>query len=142
MQALQQALNCRQVLEAGHGKSLAALSRDLFDAGFQTSAGRPLTPEMVRRMRSRLEEAKLALADGELDEESCEWRPADEIKGAILARNAVALRWFLKMARKELGDAFADRLLLKWLRTEHAPWIQGVLADSAPSKASQAQHTL
>jgi hypothetical protein len=54
-------MDYRDVLEAGHDKSLSALSRDLFDAGCCTRSGKPLTPGMVRRLRIRLEEAKQAI---------------------------------------------------------------------------------
>jgi hypothetical protein len=63
--ALQQVMEYRDVLEAGHDKSLSALSRDLFDAGCCTRSGKPLTPEMVRRLRIRLEEAGEAVAVGD-----------------------------------------------------------------------------
>lgn len=57
-QALRFALVFRVVLEAGQDKSLAALSRDLFDCGCETAAGKPFAPEMVRRMKGRIEAAK------------------------------------------------------------------------------------
>jgi hypothetical protein len=55
-------MSFREILEAGRDKSLNALSRDLFAAGCRTGSGKPLTPEMVRRLRSRLEEATVAFA--------------------------------------------------------------------------------
>jgi hypothetical protein len=59
-EALRQAMDYRDVLEAGCDKSLSALSRDLFEAGCCTRSGKPLTTEMVRRLRNRLEKAKQA----------------------------------------------------------------------------------
>lgn len=55
----------RDTLEAGCDKSLSALSRDLFKAGCCTRTGKPLTPEMVRRLRIRLQETKKAVAVGD-----------------------------------------------------------------------------
>ena len=63
--ALQQVMEYRDVLDAGCDKSLSALSRDLFEAGCCTRTGKPLTPEMVRRLRSRLQEAGEAVAVGD-----------------------------------------------------------------------------
>jgi hypothetical protein len=64
--ALQQVMEYRDVLEAGHDKSLSVLARDLFEAGCCTRTGKPLTPEMVRRLRVRLQEAGEAVAVGDL----------------------------------------------------------------------------
>jgi|LakMenE18May11ns_1017448.scaffolds.fasta_scaffold9943980_9 hypothetical protein len=58
-------------LEAGCEKSLAELSRDLFSAGCKTRSGGCWTPEMVRRLRVRLKETKLALADVALEVGAC-----------------------------------------------------------------------
>ncbi len=66
VEALRQAMNYRDVLEAGCDKSLSALSRDLFEAGCCTRTGKTLTPEMVRRIRIRLQEAGEAVAVGDL----------------------------------------------------------------------------
>lgn len=126
-EALQVALTYRDVLMAGEGKSLAALSRDLFAAGCCTGSGRPLSPEMVRRLRARLVEALRAVAAGTLEDESAEWQPDYEISVAIHQRNAVAFRWLLTMARKEYGDAMADRLLRPWMHSDHAAWVREVL---------------
>lgn len=41
--ALQRVLEDRDVQEAGPGKSLSALGRDLFEAGFRTGSGKPMT---------------------------------------------------------------------------------------------------
>ena len=71
-EALRQAMNYRDVLEAGCDKSLSALSRDLFEAGCCTRSGKPLTPEMVRRLRNRLEEARRAIEAGDLEDEGAE----------------------------------------------------------------------
>ncbi|MCP9829278.1 hypothetical protein KBZ19_12360 [Synechococcus sp. L2F] len=127
--ALLRALANRKILEDGHGKSLGAVSQELFDAGCRTKAGKPLTPEMVRRMRVRLEEAKLAFADETLDDESCGWFPAEAISEAVQARNGVALRWLLKMARKEYGDPFTERLRQTLLNSEHANWVSTALEE-------------
>jgi hypothetical protein len=71
-ETLRQAMNYRDVLEAGCDKSLSALSRDLFEAGCCTRSGKPLTPEMVRRLRNRLEEARRAIEAGDLEDEGAE----------------------------------------------------------------------
>ncbi|MFM7285791.1 MAG: hypothetical protein ACKO02_03025, partial [Cyanobium sp.] len=59
----------RDVLEAGRDKSLSALSRDLFAAGCRTGKGKPLAPEMVRRLKARLDEAMRAIESGDLEDE-------------------------------------------------------------------------
>ncbi|MEO1003129.1 MAG: hypothetical protein AAFX65_08475 [Cyanobacteria bacterium J06638_7] len=157
--ALRRSLDYEQVLDEGREKSLAALSRDLFARGCATSSGRPYTPEMVRRMRARLEEARLKGATLEetspkkatpnksrLEEarpkgdkkatrksrsnaKSLSWDPHDAIREAITTRNSYALPWLLKMARKELGGQLADDLMRGWLDTEHASWIRGALQE-------------
>jgi hypothetical protein len=125
--ALQRALEYRDVLEAGRDKSLSALSRDLFEAGCCTRAGKPLTPEMVRRLRARLDEARQAIEAGGWEDEWAEWLPFEELRAAAGEKNDVAFRWFLKMARKEYGDPFADRLLQRLLASDHSAWVRAVL---------------
>ncbi len=71
-EALRQAMDYQDVLEAGCDKSLSALSRDLFEAGCCTRSGKPLTPEMVRRLRNRLEEARRAIEAGDLEDEEAD----------------------------------------------------------------------
>jgi hypothetical protein len=71
-EALRQAMDYRDVLEAGCDKSLSALSRDLFEAGCCTGSGKPLTPEMVRRLRNRLDEARRAIEAGDLEDEGAD----------------------------------------------------------------------
>lgn len=127
-EALQVALAYQQILVAGEGKTLAALSKALFAAGCRTSSGRPLSPEAVRRLRRRLQEALAAVAAGDLDDPSAEWEPGYEIRRAASERNEVALRWLLQMARKEYGDRFADARVSELLASEHAEWVRAVLA--------------
>lgn len=127
LQALQQALDYRDVLEAGREKSLSALSQDLFAAGCATSKGRPLTPEMVRRLRARLEEALLAIARGELEDNSIDWDSLPGVRTAIQQRNRLSLVWHLKMIRKEQGHAFADQVVRALLGSEHAAWVRDAL---------------
>jgi hypothetical protein len=134
-------MDYRDVLEAGHDKSLSALSRDLFEAGCCTRSGKPLTPEMVRRLRIRLEEAKQAIEAGDLQDEWAEWLPFEALMTALLQKNDLAFRWLLKMARKEYGDPFADRLLQRLLASDHVEWVRTYLGEARLSKPSQAQHT-
>jgi hypothetical protein len=126
-EALQAALAYREILVAGQDKSLAAMSRDLLAAGCRTGSGRPLSPEAVRRLRARLQEALQAVAAGTLEDESAEWLPEYEIRVAVHERNAVALRWLLRMARKEYGDNFADWLMQPWLGSDRAAWVREAL---------------
>ncbi|MFN5193008.1 MAG: hypothetical protein ACK5E6_01085 [Cyanobacteriota bacterium] len=130
MAALQEALRYRKVLEAGRDKSLSALSRDLFAAGCRSGSGKPLTPEMVRRLRARLEEAKLAIADGVLEGELCSWDPVWALTDEARKGNASLFLWYLRMARKDCGEAFANRLIEQLLRSEHADWVRATLAIS------------
>ncbi len=139
-EALRQAMDWRDVLEAGHDKSLSALSRDLFEAGCCTRSDKPLTPEMVRRLRIRLEEAKQAIEAGELEDEWAEWLPFEALKTALIQENDLAFRWLLKMARKEYGDPFADGLLQRLLEFDHAEWVRTSLGEVRRSNLSQAQH--
>ena len=88
LEALRQALFFSDVLHLGREKSLSALSRDLFAAGCATSEGKPLTPEMVRRLRARLEEALLARARGELQDSSADWNVLPGISTGIQQRNS------------------------------------------------------
>ena len=129
-EALRQAMDYRDVLEAGHDKSLSALSRDLFEAGCCTRSGKPLTPEMVRRLRIRLEEAKQAIEAGDLQDEWAEWLPFEALMTALLQKNDLAFRWLLKMARKEYGDPFADRLLQRLLASDHVEWVRTYLGEA------------
>ncbi len=129
LQALQQALDYRDVLDVGREKSLSALSRDLFAAGCATSEGKPLTPEMVRRLRARLEEALVAIARGELEDNSADWNALPGIMTAIQQRNRVSLVWHLQMIRKEKGDTFADRVVLSLMASEHAAWVRDALGQ-------------
>ena len=130
LQALQQALDYRDVIERGREKSLSALGRDLFAAGCSTSKGQPLTPQMVRRLRSRLEEASLAIARGELKDNSADWKALPGIRTAIQQRNTVSLAWHLKMIRKEKGDTFADRVVRSLMGSEHATWVRAALGQA------------
>ncbi len=132
LEALQQALDYRGVLEAGRGKSLSALSQDLFVTGCATSKGKPLTPEMVRRLRARLEEALLALASGDLEVNSTDCSPLLElgISQAIKQRNRVSLVWHLRMIRKEKGDAYADRVMRSLMGSEHAAWVRDAMGQA------------
>lgn len=128
--ALQRVLEYRDVLEAGRGKSLSALSRDLFEAGCRTGSGKPLTPEMVRRLRTRIDEARLAIAAGDLEAEWPEWQPFEELQVAAHKKNDLAFRWLLRMARKEHGDPFADRLLQRLMASDQADWVRAVLGET------------
>lgn len=128
--ALQHALAYRKILEAGRDKSLSALSRDLLAAGCCSGSGKPLTPEMVRRLRSRLEEAKLSIADGVLTGELCDWDPVRACTNEARMRNTSSFLWCLRMARKDCGEAFSDRLIEQLLRSEHADWVRATLAGS------------
>jgi|APCry1669189000_1035189.scaffolds.fasta_scaffold34804_1 hypothetical protein len=148
LQALRQALDYRDTLDMGREKSLSALSRDLFAAGCATSKGKPLTPEMVRRLRARLEEALLAMARGELQDNSADWNALPEIRTAIQQRNSAnwnalpgistaiqqrngyMLVWHLKMIRKEKGATFADRVVRSLMGSEHAPWVRDALRQA------------
>ena len=127
LQALQQALDYRDVIERGREQSLSALSRDLFAAGCATSEGKPLTPEIVRRLRARLEEALLAITSGELEDNSADWNALPGIRTAIQQRNRVSLVWHLQMIRKEKGDTFADRVVRSLMGSEHAAWVRDAL---------------
>ncbi|MFM7641540.1 MAG: hypothetical protein ACKO45_08320 [Cyanobium sp.] len=127
-EALLEALRFRKVLEAGCDKSLSALSRDLFAAGCRSASGRPLRPEMVRRLRSRLEEAKVAIYDGVLPGRLCAWDPVRACTDEARRGNASSFRWYLRMARKECGEAFCKRLIEQLLRSEHAEWVRATLA--------------
>jgi hypothetical protein len=129
MKALLQALEYHDVLEAGRGKSLSALSQDLFAAECATSKGKPLTPEMVRRLRARLEEALLAIASGDLKVNSADWSLLLEfgISTAIQQRNRVSLEWHLRMIRKEKGDTFADQVMRCLMGSVHAAWVRDAL---------------
>jgi hypothetical protein len=131
-EALLHALDYSDVLEAGREKSLSALSRDLFAAGCATSKGKPLTPEMVRRLRARLEEALLAIVSGDLKVNPADWGLLLElgISTAIQQRNRVSLVWHLRMIRKEKGDTFADRVVRSLMGSEHAAWVRDVLGKS------------
>ncbi len=129
LQALQQALGYRHVLEAGRDKSLSELSRDLLAAGCVDSNGKALTAEMVRRLRSRLKEALLAIASGELEDNSIDWDLLPEIRTAIQQRNRISLVWHLKMIRKDQGHAFADQLVRVLLGSEHAAWVRDALGN-------------
>jgi hypothetical protein len=130
LQALQQALDYCDVLDVGREKSLSALSRDLFAAGCATSEGKPLTPEMVRRLRARLEEALLAMARGELQDTSAYWNALPGIRTAIQQRNRLMLVWHLQMIRKEKGDTFADRVVRSLMGSEHAAWVRDALRQA------------
>jgi hypothetical protein len=130
LQALRGARAYRKVLVAGLEKSLAALSRDLFAAGCSTGEGKPLTPEMVRRLRFRLYEALLAFASGELEDESAEWDPLYEIEVAIQQRNRLMLRWYLRMVRKELGDTIAVHVEQILMGSKHASWVHDALGQA------------
>jgi hypothetical protein len=90
LQALKQALEYRDVIERGHDKSLSALSRDLFEAGCCTRSDKPLTPEMVRRLRIRLEEAKQAIEAGDLEDEWAENDRRFEAAKALIDKPAPA----------------------------------------------------
>lgn len=125
--ALRRALEFREVLEAGRDKSLSALSLDLFEAGCRTGSGKSLNPEMVRRLRARLDEAKLAIAAGDLDDEWAEWQPFEELRAAARDKNDIAFYWFLKAARREYGGPFADRLLQRLLMSDQAEWVRAAL---------------
>ncbi len=127
-EALREALRFRKVLEAGCDKSLSVLSRDLFAAGCRRGSGKPLTPEMVRRLRFRLEEAKMAIVDGVLEGELCEWDPLGACTDEACRRNASTFLWLLRMARKECGEAISNRLIEHLLRSEHAEWVRATLA--------------
>ena len=130
LQALRQALDYRDTLDMGREKSLSALSRDLFAAGCATSKGKPLTPEMVRRLRARLEEALLAMARGELQDNSADWNALPGIGTAIQQRNGYMLVWHLKMIRKEKGATFADRVVRSLMGSEHAAWARDALRQA------------
>jgi hypothetical protein len=123
-------MDYRDVLEAGRDKSLSALSRDIFEAGCRTGKGNPLTPEMVRRLRARLDEARQAIEAGDMEDEWAEWRPFEELRAAAWEKNDVAFRWFLKMARKEYGDPFTDRLLQRLLASGQAEWVRTTLGGT------------
>jgi hypothetical protein len=125
--ALRQAMDYRAVLEAGRDKSLSALSRDLFAAGCRTGSGKPLSSEMVRRLRVRLDEAQLAIAAGDLEGEWAEWQPFRELRAAAREKNDLAFHWLLKMARKEYGSPFVDRLLQRLLVSDQAEWVRAAL---------------
>lgn len=89
---------------------------------------------MVRRLRVRLEEAKLALAAGSLEPPAMDWLPEHEerlsvLKRTVFEKNPVALRWHLQMARKEYGDALAARLLQALQVTDHSGWVAGALLN-------------
>jgi hypothetical protein len=109
LQALRQALDYRDTLDMGREKSLSALSRDLFAAGCATSKGKPLTPEMVRRLRARLEEALLAMARGELQDNSADWNALPEIRTAIQQRNSADWN-----ALPEIRTAIQQRNSANW----------------------------
>ena len=81
-------------------------------------------------MRARLKEAQQAVAEGNLKATSPKWIPQFEIKKAIRDRNAQALRWFLKMVRKEYGEEHSHNLMQPWLASEHAAWILVALKES------------
>lgn len=128
-QAVTKALMYREVLEQGEGKSLSALGQDLFAAGCRTSSGKRLTPEMVRRMRVRLQEAKQTPVEECLDAGFLGWDPPDALRKAIRGRNRDEFLWYLKMVRKELGDSTAERLMQRFLLSKHASWVRVALAD-------------
>ncbi|MDM7953900.1 MAG: hypothetical protein QUV07_11900 [Cyanobium sp. CZS 25K] len=129
LEALEEALDYRDVIERGREKSLSALSRDLFAAGCVTSKGKPLTPGMVRRLRARLEEALLAIDSGDLEDNSSDWnaRLLDGINEAVQQRNRVSLVWHLRMIRKEQGETVAYRVVRSLMGSEHAAWVRDVL---------------
>ena len=126
--ALQRALEYRDVLEAGRNKSLSSLSRDLFEAGCRTGSGKPLNPEMVRRLRSRFDEAMRAIAAGGLEDQLSEWQPFEVLRASARKKNDLAFHWLLKMARKEYGGPFADRLLQRLLVSDQAEWVRNTLS--------------
>ena len=130
LEALRQALFFSDVLDVGREKTLAALSRDLFAAGCATSEGKPLTPQMVKRLRTRLEEAVLAMARGELQDNAADWHALPGIRKAIQQRNRLMLVWLLKMARKDKGATFADGVLRSLLGSEHAAWVRDALRQA------------
>lgn len=125
-EALRQAMDYRDVLEAGCDKSLSALSRDLFEAGCCTRSGKPFTPEMVRRLRNRLEEARRANQAGDLEDEGADQAecvctnntPLPPDLGAFLllhvcvsARDEDATRQALRYAATELSDAQGHKVV-------------------------------
>jgi hypothetical protein len=124
-EALRRAMDYRDVLEAGRDKTLSALSRDLFEAGCCTRSGKPLTPEMVRRLRNRLEEARRAIEAGDLEEEvadQAEWGCTNNIPlpddlaafllchACVRARDEDATRQSLRAAAVDLPDAQAHKV--------------------------------
>jgi hypothetical protein len=124
-EALRQAMDYRDVLEAGCDKSLSALSRDLFEAGCCTRSGKPLTPEMVRRLRNRLEEARRAIKAGDLEDEGAVQEecvctnnfplPPDLaafllLHACVSARDEDATRQALRAAAVELPDCEAHKV--------------------------------
>jgi len=125
-EALRQAMDYRDVLEAGCDKSLSALSRDLFEAGCCTRSGKPLTPEMVRRLRKRLEEVRRAIEAGDLEDEGADQAecvctnniplPPDLaffllLHVCVSARDEDATRQALRAAAVELPEAQAHKVV-------------------------------
>jgi hypothetical protein len=126
--ALQGALAFRETIEAGHEKSLQQLSRDLFSKGCKTKSKGCLTPEMVSRLRKRLKEAKIAVADGDLLDKSCNWDAVGLVRQTVKWRDSVLFRWSLRMVRQEYGDAFVNRVIAHLLRSVDRDWVSASLA--------------
>jgi hypothetical protein len=47
----------------------------------------------------------------------------------VLKRNAVALRWHLRMAGRDHGSSFAARLEQDLLASDHSDWLRRALAE-------------
>ncbi len=125
--ALLKALAFGAVLEAGRGKTLAELSRDLFSAGCRNRSGGRLTPEMVRRLRARFEEGKTAFAVGALQDLAWHWDPLGLVCETACWRDGYLFRWSLRMTRKQYGEGVTQLLIERLRRVEDADWVDANL---------------
>ncbi|MFM7236375.1 MAG: hypothetical protein ACKOYK_06350 [Cyanobium sp.] len=124
LDALLMALDFKEIIHQGQEKTLSELGKDLYASGCRTLKGDCPSPEMVRRIRANLLEAEELLKDGNIVHV---WSPGLVIYDSIKEHNECALRWCFKVARKERGPAFAERLIAPWLHSEEAPWIRATL---------------
>lgn len=84
---------------------------------------------MVGRLRTRLAEARLAIAAGDLEDDRGVWQHSEALRAAAHEKSDLAFRWLLNMARKEHGDPFADHLMQRLMASDQAEWVRAVLGE-------------
>jgi hypothetical protein len=139
--SMAQADQYRELVLGCEGMSLKEISRVLFDSGVTTRSGKPWTHSMVRRLLDRLAKGALTVSS----ERAYSWVKIPAIpsglsqsqhklvKGVwqlIKTGNVTGLRWMLRMAARDEGQAFVDEVLGPWMSGPYVELIESVLAEA------------